>query len=123
MINSRHYQTWAKMLNMIDAILDDARKQLQYANGDYKLGKLEVIAKVMLMIQEGQRMSKGIVDGVEGKKLDIAFKRLDLEARKLIGDPEPPVVDNFDEVLARSAETVWQVGGDEEIDGEEEFTE
>jgi len=110
-INSKHFRTWEKMLSLINMALDDYTTQLIHVDGPYKgdikLGKLEAIAKVMLMIQQGQRIAKGISDPIEVKKLEIAFKRLELEAKKLAGEPDEITDDGFDDALDATAQRVW----------------
>lgn len=106
-INNKHFKTYEKMLNLINEALDNASTQLKYEDGNIKLGKLEAIAKVMLMIQQGQRLAKGMGDPIEVKKLEIAFKRLELEAKKLAGEPDEIPDDGFDEALDATAQRIW----------------
>lgn len=106
-VNTKHYSTWEKILGIINDILDNHSQHLQYNDGRWKVGTLERIAKVLEMVQSGQRIAKGMEEAIELKKLAIAQEKLELDKKKANGVVEEMEDDGFMEALKGEAEQVW----------------
>lgn len=112
MVNKAHYTTWQKILDILNQILDNHSQHLQYSDGRWKVGTLERVAKVLEMVQSGQRIAKGMEEAIELKKLALQEEKLELEKKKATGEIEEVEDDGFMDAMKQTAEQVWEEEGE-----------
>lgn len=117
-ITIQHNNTWQKILNIINEVLNDPDRYLKTAEGKYKLGLIDLLADTLTKVQAGQNLSNGFVSKLDRMKIDLARERYELARRKAgEDDDEEEVVDNFVDALTVAAKSVW---GDNDEDEKSE---
>ena len=107
-ITLAHNNTWQKIMNIINDVLNNADRYLVNSNGDYKLGSVQVIAEILEMVQRGQNCSTGFLGKMENMQLELSRQSLQLQKIKAgQEDDEEQEQDNFIECLNNVAEAVW----------------
>ena len=110
---SQYNQTWQKLMNIINIMLDNPDKYLKNAAGQYRIGALQAVAEVLQRCQDGQGMARGFVTHEVDVQLKLKQERLELLKKQLGEDSEDIVEDNFIDALKEAAQAVW---ADEEDD-------
>lgn len=110
---SQYNETWQKLMNIINIMLDNPDKYLKNAAGQYRIGALQAVAEVLQRCQDGQGMARGFVTHEVDVKLKLKQERLELLKKQLGEDSEEIVEDNFIDALKEAAQAVWS---DEEDD-------
>ena len=110
---SQYNETWQKLMNIINIMLDNPDKYLKNAAGQYRIGALQAVAEVLQRCQDGQGMARGFVTHEVDVQLKLKQERLELLKKQLGEDSEDIVEDNFIDALKEAAQAVW---ADEEDD-------
>jgi hypothetical protein len=106
-LSVKHYDTWEKILSIVNDILDHKEEQLQYDSGQYKVGTLERIANILEKIQGGQRLATGLANALDLRKVVVAEQKLNLERKKASGEITVPENDGFIDAMNAQVDEVW----------------
>ena len=104
---SQYNETWQKLMNIINIMLDNPDKYLKNAAGQYRIGALQAVAEVLQRCQDGQGMARGFVTHEVDVQLKLKQERLELLKKQLGEDSEDIVEDNFIDALKEAAQAVW----------------
>lgn len=104
---AQYNESWQKMMNIVNEMLDNPDKYLKNAQGGYKVGTLQAIAEVLEKCQNGQGMVRGFVTHEVDVQLKIKQEKLAILKKQMGENTEEVVQDNFVDALKEAAKAVW----------------
>ena len=106
-----HNNTWQKIINIVNEILDNPRKYLFNQNTQqFKILALDQLADIMSKAQAGQNLTTGFVSKLEKLKLELQQENLALRKRIAGEEEDNDFEDNFMDAINSASENLW---GDE----------
>ena len=106
-----HNNTWQKIINIVNEILDNPRKYLFNQNTQqFKILALDQLADIMSKAQAGQNLTTGFVSKLEKLKLELQQENLALRKRIAGEEEDNDFEDNFMDAINTASENLW---GDE----------
>ena len=106
-ITTMYNDAWTKLMTMVQMMLDNPRQYLMTTNGEVRVGRLQQIAEIMQMAQQGQERCVGFVDKQAQVNININQQRLEIYKKQVGEDEDDIVEDNFIEALEAACKDVW----------------
>ena len=106
-VTVNYNDAWMKLMNLIHTMLDNPRQYLMTTNGEVRVGRLQQIAEIMQMAQQGQERCVGFVDKQAQVNISINQQRLEIYKKQVGEDEDDVVEDNFIEALEAACRDVW----------------
>lgn len=106
-ITTMYNDAWTKLMTMIQMMLDNPRQYLMTPNGEVRVGRLQQIAEIMQMAQQGQERCVGFVDRQAQININVNQQKLEIYKRQQGEDDDNFVEDNFIEALDAACRDVW----------------
>lgn len=108
-INMMYNNTWQKIINLCNDVLNDPEKYMTNKQGELRFGVLQVLADVIEKAQKGQQFTTGFIGREACAKLELQREMVTLR-KKLVGEDDNQVIveDNFLQALTDINKDLWE---------------
>lgn len=106
-VTTMYNDAWNKVMTMIQMMLDNPRQYLMTTNGEIRVGRLQQVAEIIQLAQEGQERCVGFIDKQAQISININQQRLEIYKKQVGEDEDEVVEDNFIEALEAACRDVW----------------
>lgn len=110
-INVKYHNAWQKLMNIIEAALDDPEHYLMHEDGQVRWGAVSLVAELLTKAQNGQNLANGVMSREVELQLEMQREKLDLVKGQLDSgelDGAQMVNDNLVESINNAANVVFQ---------------